>query len=106
MKCKNLSKELARAARKSLFEGGGGSQSHPFPSNGLHVDGEKSPPPTQMYKGAVCAFPFSRERGYFLAVCLGKIFPEKTGKSGVFKPISRDIGSFPKASREIKKKGV
>ena len=39
------------------------------------------PPPERIRRlGATCTFPFSWERGYFLGVGLGKIFPEK----GVF----------------------
>ena len=56
----------------------------------------RPPPPLEcIYKGALCAFPFSRERWYFLAVCLGKICPRKSGKGGVFKPISREKGIGP-----------
>ena len=41
------------------------------------------PPPTRMYKGAACVLPFSRERGYFLVFCLGKI-PKKTRERGAY----------------------
>ena len=63
------------------------------------------PPPTRMHEGAACAFPFSWERGCCLAVCLGKIFPRKPGKGGIFKPSSRDMGYFSDAFREIRKRG-
>ena len=42
----------------------------------------------------------------FLAVCLGEEFPEKHRKGGVSKQISRDMGCFSEASREIKEKGM
>ena len=43
-----------------------------------------SPAPLKCTKGPrACVFPFSRERGYFWAVCLGKISQESLG-NGVF----------------------
>ena len=63
------------------------------------------PPPTRMYKGAACAFPFSRERGYFLAVCLRKISREKPEK-GVFLNQSPEIwGVFQKLPEKLRKRG-
>ena len=51
--------------------------------------------------------PIFSAKGVFLAVCLGKIFPTKSRKGGVFKPISRDMGYFSKASKEsIKETGM
>ena len=43
---------------------------------------------------------------HFLGRLSREDFPEKPGKGGVFKPISRDTGCFSEASREITKKGV
>ena len=34
------------------------------------------PTPTQMHKGATCAFPFSQEKGFFLGLSLGKTSQE------------------------------
>ena len=42
-----------------------------------------APPPPRMHEGAACVFPFSRERGYFLAL-VSERFPEKARKRGCF----------------------
>ena len=49
--------------------------------------------------------PIFSGKGVFLAVCLGKIFPIKTWKGGVFEPVSRDVGYFSEASRETQIRG-
>ena len=63
------------------------------------------PRPPWMYKGAHASSDFLGERGYILAVCLGKIFARKTWKGGVLNQSSKIWGFFSEASREIKKRG-
>ena len=67
------------------------------------------PGPHSNVQGAACAFPFSGKRGYFSGergFLSGRLSRENPGKGDVYKPISRDMGCFSEASREIKKKRV
>ena len=61
------------------------------------------PPPTQMYKGAACVFPFAQERVY-----LGR-FPVKPRERGIFfvksqisqwLPIPKIVGIYMYISRD------
>ena len=59
------------------------------------------PPPTRIHEGAACVFPFSRERGVFLAVISGRFPRENPEKGCVFLPMvinTRDRGhiNFPR----------
>ena len=76
--------------------------------NALNLN-PKPGPPTRMYKGAACVFPFFSGKGVFFGRLSWEDIPEKNwekGGGGGFKPISRDMGCFSAVSREIKKKGV
>ena len=58
-----------------------------------------------MHKGAAGAFPFSRERGYFLAVCLRKIFPRKPEKGVFLNQFPEIWGVFQKLLEKLRKRG-
>ena len=65
-----------------------------------------TPPPHSNVQGGRMRIPIYLGKGVYFGCLSREDFPEKTGKGGVFKPTSRDMGSFSEASREIKKKGV